>query len=183
MKPILSEKFLKAKEKCKALSVGLTDWLLIVSIMNQELEVFYLGDSIEKLPVSTSKNPPSCIENSFGTPWGLHRIMDKIGGGAPLGMVFKGKKAIGHCYQNLSAIENEKNLITSRIFRLEGLEEGVNKGGVVDTYDRYVYFHGTNHEDKIGCPASAGCIQLTNAEIIRLFDLLPTDTLVFIDKD
>ena len=53
--------------------------------------------------------------------------------------------------------ENEKNLITTRILWLAGLEPGVNAGGAVDTYERYIYIHGTNHEHRLGAPASSEC--------------------------
>jgi hypothetical protein len=46
----------------------------------------------------------------------------------------------------------------------------VNRGGDVDTYDRYVYIHGTNHEDRIGEPLSAGCVLMHNLDIIELYD-------------
>ena len=62
----------------------------------------------------------------------------------------------------------KKNLITSRILRLDGLENGVNKGGGVDTYNRYVYIHGTNHEENLGTPASSGCLQVSNMEALEI---------------
>ena len=46
----------------------------------------------------------------------------------------------------------------------------INAGGDVDTYHRYVYIHGTNHEDQLGKPQSAGCVLMNNLEIIELFD-------------
>ena len=160
----------------------MADWVLIVSIARQEMDVYHFEEHVETLPISTSKKPPSCIENSFGTPWGLHEICEKIGDHEPSGMVFKGRKAIGACFQELSKEENGKNLITSRILRLSGLEPGLNQGGNCDTYNRYVYIHGTNQEDKIGSPASAGCVQMYNADIIRLFPILPEKTMLWIDR-
>ncbi|MFH1497146.1 MAG: L,D-transpeptidase, partial [Verrucomicrobiota bacterium] len=67
------------------------------------------------------------------------------------------------------------NLITSRILWLRGLEPGVNaglnaEGDTVDTYERYIYIHGTNHEDKLGTPQSAGCVLMGNLDIIALYD-------------
>ena len=70
----------------------------------------------------------------------------------------------------MSEAENEENLITTRILWLRGLEPGVNQGGEVDSHDRYIYIHGTNHEDRIGTPQSAGCILMRNLDIIALFD-------------
>jgi len=41
-----------------------------------------------------------------------------------------------------------------------------------NTRERYIYFHGTNQEDRIGTPASHGCIRLRNDDIRELFDLV-----------
>ncbi len=65
--------------------------------------------------------------------------------------------------------------------RLEGLEGGINKGPGIDSYDRYIYIHGTNKEDKIGTPATHGCIALLNRDIIELFDMVSEGTLVYIE--
>lgn len=108
------------------------------------------------------------MENSFGTPLGLHALADKIGDGEPEGMVFKGRVAQSH-FSRLTVEDQQKNLITTRIIRLRGLEPGYNSGPGCDTYDRYVYIHGTNHENRIGQPFSGGCIEMCNSEIIDLF--------------
>jgi hypothetical protein len=39
--------------------------------------------------ISTSKNPPSCLADSYGTPTGLHAVADKIGADAPEGQSSK----------------------------------------------------------------------------------------------
>ena len=66
--------------------------------------------------------------------------------------------------------------------RLAGLEKGVNQGGVVDTFDRYVYIHGTNHEKNLGTPSSSGCLQMSNACVIELFNLIPENTHLYINE-
>ncbi len=76
--------------------------------------------------------------------------------------------------------ETETNLITSRILRLRGLEAGVNLGGEVDTYDRLIYIHGTNHESRLGEPLSAGCLLMRNLDIIELFEQVRSGDLVWI---
>ena len=91
--------------------------------------------------------PPSCVEDSLGTPIGLHLVCEKIGDGEPLGMIFKGRKPQGVRFFEFDNGENQKNLITTRILRLDGLEVGINKGEGIDTYECYVYIHGTNHEE------------------------------------
>ena len=71
-------------------------------------------------------------------------------------------------------------MITSRILRLKGLEENINLGGDVDSYQRYIYIHGTAHEDKIGEKASHGCIRMLNQDVIELFDICQEKMLVLI---
>jgi len=63
----------------------------------------------------------------------------------------------------------------SRILWLDGLEEDN-----ANTRERFIYIHGTKHEDKIGRPASHGCIRMRNADVIELFDLIDEDTPVLI---
>ena len=63
-----------------------------------------------------------------------------------------------------------EDVITSRILWLKGHEEGINKGDNIDSYSRYIYIHGTAHEDKIGTPDSHGCVRMNNDDVIELFD-------------
>ena len=130
--------------------------------------------------ISTSKNPPSCLANSYGTPTGLHKIADKIGAEAPVGSVFKGRVPTGQIYRQVSSEEAEHNLVTSRILRLRGLEIGKNSGEGLDSYDRYIYIHGSNHEDRIGKPFSSGCVEMLNADVIQLFDQVNEGDLIWI---
>lgn len=132
--------------------------------------------------ISTSRKSPSCVENSNGTPTGLHKIDGKIGAGEPLWTVFRARKPCG-AFSRQPPQERQKNLITTRIMRLRGLEEGINSGTGVDTYNRYVYIHGTNQEDKIGSPNSHGCILLSNADVAELFDVVNDGDLVLISED
>jgi hypothetical protein len=131
--------------------------------------------------VSTSRRPPSNVKASLGTPRGLHQIAEKIGAGAPPGTVFKGRANLGRHFNEYSDEENARNLITTRILWLRGLEPGLNAGGEVDTYGRYIYIHGTNHEDRLGSPFSGGCIEMNNLEIIGLFDEVRTGDMVWIE--
>ena len=106
----------------------------------------------------------------MGTPRGLHEIAERIGAGQPPGMVFDSRAPTGRHFSELSEEKADTNLITSRILWLRGLEPGVNLGGDVDTYGRYVYIHGTNCEERIGEPMSAGCILMRNLDIIELYE-------------
>jgi hypothetical protein len=170
----------RVKQSCRDLSIIPTNRCLFVSITDQSMAVLENGKLVREYVISTSKNPPSCVADSFGTPSGLHAIADKIGTDAPAGMVFKGRVATGKLFSEVSAQDAAGSLITSRILRMRGLEPGKNSGDGCDTYDRYVYIHGTNHEELIGQPASAGCVQLRNREMIELFDQVESGDLVWI---
>ena len=133
--------------------------------------------------MSSSKNPPSCVEGSLGTPWGLHEVCEKIGEGEALGMVFAGRVPVGLRYWECDEGKRRDNLITTRILRLRGLQSGVNSGGEVDTYNRYVYVHGTNHEDRLGSPSSSGCLQLGNQDILELFERIHQGAHLYVSLD
>src|SRR5208282_1194625 len=125
--------------------------------------------------ISTSCVGISQLAGSNGTPLGLHRVVEKIGGGWPVGTVFKGRQPIGYTWQGMPDAK-----ITTRILWLEGLEPGFNRGGNVDSHARYIYIHGTGDQTTIGRPMSCGCIHLAGADLIPLFDKLPDGTLVWI---
>ena len=156
--------------------------LLFVQISTQTLQFFRHEKIVRSFVISTSKKPPSNVKNSLGTPRGLHEIAERIGAGQPPGMVFKARVSTGHHFRELPDSADTGNLITSRILWLRGLEPGVNRGGDVDTYERYIYIHGTNHEDRLGEPQSAGCILMSNLDIIELYeDLRVGDHVLIVD--
>jgi hypothetical protein len=171
----------RMKQKCRALSTAPTRRVLLVSIPHQEM-AFYCDDRLElRYPVSTSRRPPSNRENSLGTPTGLHAVVARVGKRAMSGMVFKGRQPTGKRYRDLPAEEQAGNLITSRILRLRGLEPGINQGPGIDSLDRYIYIHGTNHEERIGSPFSGGCIEMRNADVIELFERVELGDYVWIE--
>ncbi len=131
--------------------------------------------------ISTSLRPPSNIKDSLGTPTGLHEIAEKIGAGSPPGIVFRGRVSTGRHFSEFDPAEQAKNLITTRIMWLRGIEAGVNVGGQVDSYQRYIYIHGTNREDRLGSPASSGCVQMSNLEVIELYEWTRVGDLVWIE--
>lgn len=126
---------------------------------------------------STSKFGIGQRAGSNRTPLGLHRIAQKIGGGWPVGTVFKGRKPVGFMWRGLPLAP-----ITTRILWLEGLEPGFNRGGNVDSFARYIYIHGTGDEPGLGRPASHGCIHLAADDLVPLFDKLGVGTLVWISN-
>ena len=150
----------------------------MVSIETQSLFVCVNDTVIERYDVSSSRFGTGIRENSLKTPIGVHRIKQKIGSDAPLGRIFKDRIDTGN---NWDPRLTEENLILTRILRLQGLEEGINKGAGVDSFDRYIYIHGTNREDLIGTPLTHGCVCLRNLDIIRLFETVEEGTLTYID--
>ena len=163
---------------CEKHGVVPTPFILVVSVADQMLSIFEEGQFVKHLPCSTSRFGIGQTEGSNCTPLGLHRIAEKIGAGEPAGAVFKARQVIGHTSQ----LEFADAKITTRILWLEGLEPGFNQGGNVDSHARYIYIHGTADQAGIGKPASCGCIHLADAELIPLFDLLPSGTLVWISE-
>lgn len=176
----------RIKEKCDALGLKPTTRLITVSIAQQLLGFYRDGCLVKSHVVSTSLRPPSNLKDSLGTPRGLHEIAEKLGAGQPPGIVFKARVATGQHFSELSPEEQARNLITTRILWLRGLEPGHNAGSratgeVVDTYARYIYVHGTNHEDRLGTPFSGGCIEMANLGIIELFDEVRSRDMVWIE--
>jgi L,D-transpeptidase YbiS len=127
--------------------------------------------------ISTSRFGTGARAGSNQTPLGLHRIAEKIGGGQPIGTVFRSRQTIGFTWQGHPGAP-----ITHRILWLEGLEPGRNRGGDVDTHARYIYIHGTGDETTLGRPASRGCIHVAGEDLLPLFDLIPSGTLVWIGQ-
>jgi len=164
-----------------ALGIKHADRVLVARIGTSTLQLFRDGAVVKSYVISTSKRPPSNVADSLGTPRGLHVIAERIGAGQPPGMVFKGRVPTGkHFIEYTEGHPESGNLVTSRILWLRGLEPGVNLGGNVDTHDRYIYIHGTQCEERIGEPMSAGCILLRNADIVELYDLVRVGDLVWI---
>jgi hypothetical protein len=177
----VEEIFRRAAEACATRGRQTTKHCLSVQIREQKLYHFQNGACVREYMVSTSREAPSCVENSLGTPTGLHLVADKIGAGAPAGMVFKSRVPTGWTWREAPPEEAKVNLITTRIMRLRGLEPGHNAGPGRDTYDRYVYIHGTSQPGKLGTPNSHGCVLLSDAEVIELFDEVPEGSLVWIE--
>jgi L,D-transpeptidase YbiS len=156
--------------------------MIRVDIANQRLTLTEADGGTRTYPVSTGKNGIGNKEGSGCTPLGLHRVRLKIGAGAPPGAVFVGRRATGQSFDaELDAREPGRDWMLSRILWLQGMEAGVNRGGAVDTMRRSIYIHGTAEESGIGTACSYGCVRMTNADMIDLFDRVPNGALVQID--
>ncbi len=157
---------------------------LIVNISQQKL---YALDAQNKLQceyaISSSRFGTGNQNGSFKTPLGEHSIAQKIGAGCAADEVFIGRQPQGQLAEltkNGAALPED--IITARILRLQGLQDGLNKGEGIDSYERYIYIHGTADEAAIGHPASHGCIRMFNKDVIELYDLLDEGCRVSIEE-
>jgi L,D-transpeptidase YbiS len=155
-----------------------------INVSKQLLSLFdESGKLLQQYPVSTSKYGTGNVNGSEKTPLGLHRIKDKLGGAMPVNEVFISRVPQGNLDECRSrGVELPDDVIMSRILWLEGMEPGRNKGGYVDTYQRYIYIHGTNHEDEIGTPVSIGCIRMRNQDVVDLYRLADVGSEVLIEE-
>jgi hypothetical protein len=174
-----------ALRHCARQGVRPTRFFLTVNIARQSVALFerhsvsglfggYYAPA-RNFRCSTSRLGAGEHSGSNQTPRGLHRIARKIGGGWPVGTVFKSRQPVGYTWAGQPDAP-----ITTRIFWLEGLEPGHNRGGNVDSLSRYIYIHGTGNELTLGRPDTIGCIHLAAVDLIPLYDRLPEGTLVWI---
>ena len=148
-----------------------------------EQRLYLIENSLIKAsyPISTSKYGEGSIENSFKTPLGKHSIKEMIGEEAEINTIFTSRINTKRSATIIDQFEDTDNdYVTSRIIWLDGEEDGLNKGGNVDSFRRYIYIHGTHEEGLIGTKASHGCIRMFNYDVIELFNLVNIGTKVLI---
>jgi len=160
----------------------------IVSVAAQKLYLYIDTQPVAIYPVSTSRFGLGQEEGSNKTPLGVHYVKEKIGADADKNEIFSSRQRTN----TFANIEHEAKCtdlecITSRILWLSGLEEGVNKdlnrvGKSVDSYERFIYIHGTHEEGLIGQTASIGCVRLKNVDVIEVFEKLSENSLVIINE-
>ena len=136
-----------------------------VRVETQQILLIKNHKILASYPCSTAAAGTGNINGSNQTPTGWHEIGAKIGVELPAGAILKERCWAGEVWQDGQA--SEEDLILSRVLWLRGLEQGHNLGGPVDTWNRYIYIHGTNHADRLGQPASHGCVRLANEHIIE----------------
>lgn len=157
--------------------------IVIVKISEQKL-FFLENERVSKVyPISSSKFGIGNKFGSYKTPPGLHKISNKIGRNVLIGTIFVKRRNTGKVSRiRKKMVNQQRDLITTRILRLEGVQQGINKGKGIDSFRRCIYIHGTPEEWLIGKPASHGCIRMKNSDVIELFNLVKRNTLVNIMK-
>ncbi len=158
--------FAKARER----GLPANGVLLVVSIAKQRMYEIKDGALNREYLVSTAKVGANNKANSNGTPLGWHRVVARYGANTRPGQVFVSRKPTKEVLaQDQWRAVGGGDYVLSRILHLRGMEQGVNLGGDVDSFDRCIYIHGTNQEQLLGTPASHGCIRLSNRDVMELF--------------
>lgn len=149
---------------------------LIVKINEQCLYLVRKGKVVKQYAISTSGTGIGDEPGSYKTPLGKHRIHKKIGAGTPVGTIFKtgiNTKRQAQIFTQSVPLKDQEDLITTRIFQLEGLEEK-NK----HSFARGIWVHGTPYEGNIGKPCSHGCMRMRNHDICELYELIEPGTIL-----
>jgi L,D-transpeptidase YbiS len=143
-----------------------------IHVPSQTLDLIEDEQLIRRYAISTSRFGLGTEPGSQRTPSGRFRIAEKIGDGVPPGEIFVSREPTGRFGEEA----DDHDHVQTRILWLEGLDpENAN------TFERYIYIHGTNAESKLGTPASCGCVRMNNLDVIDLFDRVETGTEVEIE--
>ncbi|MGA0333455.1 MAG: L,D-transpeptidase [Kiritimatiellia bacterium] len=137
-----------------------------VDVDRQRISRIRPPDPTEHAPVSTSRFGLGNIPGSLKTPLGAHRVCEIIGAGAPPGQPFQSREPSGTPLSKWTG--GTGDAILTRILWLEGLIPGFND----QSRNRFIYVHGTHQEEKLGTPASQGCIRMANEVIAHWSDEL-----------
>lgn len=156
--------------------------LVVILTAQQQMECYRENSLCFTYPVSTAKNGLGEQKNSECTPRGWHRIHCIIGLENPVNSVFIARQWTGEIYDaELEQSYPGRDWILTRILQLEGMELGRNKGGDVDSLQRYIYIHGTPDTTSLDEPSSHGCVRMKNADIIELAHWIKPKTCVCIE--
>ncbi len=141
-----------------------------VSVPEQRLYLFDGEKKLASYRVSTSAFGLGDRYGSYSTPLGHLVVASKVGDGAPIGTVFKGRCRTGEICQINAA---GRDPIVTRILHLSGTEKQNSRA-----YSRGIYIHGTADERHIGRPVSYGCIRMKSSDVVKLFDTVGVGTSV-----
>jgi len=153
-----------------------------VSIAGQTLTLLEDDLPLANYLVSTALKGVGEIAGSEQTPRGAHVVRAKIGSGAEVGAVFRGRRPTGEIWTPALGLQHpERDWILSRILWLSGTEVGRNRLSNCDSMRRYIYIHGVPDTEPMGEPRSHGCIRMRNSDVVDLFERTPVHTPVLIE--
>jgi len=101
------------------------DFAIVVDPSHQELHLVRNNEIVKSYLVSTAKNGIGVEEESGKTPWGTHRIKEKIGDGLQFGTIIKARqdtRRITTIYTD--RVDVPRDDVTTRILWLDGQEGG-----------------------------------------------------------
>lgn len=147
---------------------------VVVSVKEQKLGIYSQGKLTKQYVISTSKFGLGDQKGSYRTPIGQHEIIAKIGQGLPAGAVLKSRRWNGEV---LKPNAPGRDPIVSRILWLKGTEQ-TNKNAA----NRFIYIHGTTEENRLGHPASYGCVRMGMKDVVDLFNNVNVGAKVVITK-
>jgi len=149
---------------------------VVVSVKDQKLGIYSQDGKLAKqYVISTSKFGLGDQRGSNRTPLGKHEVVAKIGKGLPAGAVLKSRRWNGEV---LKPNAPGRDPIVSRILWLKGMER-TNK----NAFNRFIYIHGTPEENRLGTPASYGCVRMGMKDVVDLFNSVDVGAKVVITKD
>src|SRR6478736_858167 len=148
---------------------------VIISVRDQKLVLMRNGSKVAIYPISTSMFGLGDAWGRMTTPLGYLAVEKKIGDNVPVGAVFHKRRLTGEVLQPNTP---GRDPITTRIIWLRGLE-----AQNAHAFQRCIYIHGTPEENKIGRPASYGCIRMKSKDVAELYDQLPLGAVVQIIPD
>lgn len=143
---------------------------IVVSVPEQRMAVFEEGQPVGVFRVSTSKFGLGDEPNSNFTPLGRLEVAKKFGDGQPPGMRLEDRKPTGEIVPPNAP---GRDPIVSRILWLRGKEPQN-----AHAFGRYIYIHGTAEENRLGMPASWGCVRMASHDVIWLHDFVGVGTRV-----
>jgi len=135
---------------------------MFVSVKDQRMLLVRDGKPVKSYPISTSKFGLGDQPGSNRTPIGRMEIAKKIGDGARPGTVFKSRRPTGEVIKPNAP---GRDPIVSRILWLSG-KDSHNR----NAYRRYIYIHGTPEQNRLGTPASYGCIRMGCTDVVDLYN-------------
>jgi lipoprotein-anchoring transpeptidase ErfK/SrfK len=145
---------------------------IYVHVPSQTLDLLEGDTLLRRYVISTSRHGLGSELGSNKTPVGRFQVAEKHGDGAEPGAIFVSRQPTGE----FGCDDDPKDHVQTRILWLSGLDPDN-----ANTFDRYIYIHGTNAESRLGQPASEGCVRMANADVIDLFNQVNVGTETVID--
>lgn len=135
---------------------------MIVSVRDQKMLLVKDGKPVKAYKISTSKFGVGDTPSSNKTPLGTMKVAKKIGDGTCAGTVFKSRRPTGEVIKPNAP---GRDPIVSRILWLKGTQSA-NR----NAFQRYIYIHGTPEVNRLGTPASYGCIRMGMKDVVDLYN-------------